>query len=163
MVNRGLEELYAAHAGPSTRLAYLLTGDHQLAQDIAQDAFIRAAGRFQHLRQPSAFGPYLNRVVINLVRDHFRKKAVEIRWLNRERGAAEEGIADNDPTDRYSLMGALAQLPERQRAAVVLRYYEDMTERQVADAMNVSHRAARSLISRGMGTLRNLMEGDVDD
>lgn len=162
MVNGGLEEMYAEHSTSATRLAFLLTGDRELAQDLVHDAFIRTAGRFQHLRSSGSFGPYLKRVVVNLSRDHFRRKAVEKRSLDRVRAGVPDRVEGHDPSDRSSLMPALAQLPYRQRVAVVLRYYEDMTESQVAEAMNVSARAARSLLSRGMATLRTLMEGDTD-
>lgn len=162
MSKGGLDDLYVAHAPAATRLAFLLTGDRDLAQDLVHDAFIRAAGRFQHLRSAGSFGPYLRRVVVNLSRDHFRKRAVEKRSLDKARADTLDRVESHDPSDRSSVMPALAQLPYRQRVAIVLRYYEDMTENQVADAMDVSHRAARSLLSRGMATLRTLMEGDND-
>ena len=162
MSNGGLDELYAVHAGAATRLAFLLTGDKELAQDLVHDAFIRATGKFQHLRSSDSFGPYLKRVVVNLSRDHFRRKVVERRWLDRERSGVVARFDDHDPSDRPAVIGAIVQLPHRQRTAIVLRYYEDLTERQVAEAMNVSHRAARSLLSRGMATLRTIMEGETD-
>ena len=159
----GLEEMYALHASAATRLAFLLTGDEELAQDLVHDAFVRAAGRFRHLRARDSFGPYLKRIVVNLSRDHFRKKKVEKRWLDREGPRSIEVVEAPDLDDRSSLVPALSQLPYRQRVAIVLRYYEDMSESQVADAMDVSHRAARSLLSRGMATLRTHMEGDTDE
>ena len=162
MGNGGLEEMYAVHATAATRLAFLLTGDQELAQDLVHDAFIRTAGRFQHLRSSGSFGAYLKRVVVNLSRDHFRKKAVERRSLDKVRAEIPAQTEGHDPSHRSSLMPALAQLPYRQRVAIVLRYYEDMTEGQVAEAMNVSARAARSLLSRGMATLRTLMESETD-
>ena len=159
----GLEEMYALHAPAATKLAFLLTGDEQLAQDLVHDAFVRAAGRFRHLRNPESFGPYVRRVVVNLSRDHFRRKVVEKRWLDRETSRVDGRVDDPDPTVRSSLIPALAQLPYRQRLAIVLRYYEDLSENQVAEAMDVSHRAARSLLFRGMATLRTLVEGDPDE
>ena len=162
MGNGGLDEMYAVHATAATRLAFLLTGDRELAQDLVHDAFIRTAGRFQHLRSAGSFGPYLKRVVINLSRDHFRKQAVERRSLEKVWPDVPDRVEGHDSSERSALMPALALLPYRQRVAIVLRYYEDLTENQVAEAMNVSPRAARSLLSRGMATLRTLMEGETD-
>src|SRR5437588_10602578 len=76
-------ELYLRHADAAVRLAYLLTGDLALAEDLAQDAFVRLAGRLVHLRDPDAFSAYLRRTVVNLSRSHFRRKRVERRYLQR--------------------------------------------------------------------------------
>ena len=163
MSDGGLEDMYAMHAPGATRLAFLLTGDRELAQDLVHDAFIRAAGKFQHLRSQDSFEPYLKRIVVNLSRDHFRRRVLERRTLERERSGFSDRVEVHDPSDRSEVIAAMAHLPHRQRVAIVLRYYEDLSEMQVADAMNVSHRAARSLLSRGKATLRTIMEGDTDE
>ena len=80
---RGLEELYRSHAQDAVRLAYLITGDHGLAEDLAHDAFVRLAGRLAHLRDPDAFGAYLNRTVVNLARSHYRRQKVQRTALGR--------------------------------------------------------------------------------
>src|SRR5438034_11207824 len=69
-----LAELYVRHAAEATRLAYMLTGDRQLAEDLVQDAFVRLAGRLVHLRDPGAFDAYLRRTIVNLANSHFRRK-----------------------------------------------------------------------------------------
>src|ERR671914_2177460 len=117
-----LAELYWRHAPDALRLAYLVTGDHHLAEDIVQDAFVSAFGRWRDLRNPQAFGSYLKRTVVNLSRDHFRK-------LQRERGLVRDFVEpdhhDGDSSTRIELqdelLRALRKLPVRQRAAVVLR------------------------------------------
>jgi RNA polymerase sigma factor (sigma-70 family) len=91
-----LEELYERHAADAVRLAYLVTSDRELARDIAQDAFVRVAGRFRHLRYPDAFDAYLRRTVVNLCLSHFRHQRVEREYVQRE-GAAPEGVAE--PTE----------------------------------------------------------------
>jgi len=160
-----LEELYERHAADAVRLAYLVTSDRELARDIAQDAFVRVAGRFRHLRYPDAFDAYLRRTVVNLCLSHFRHQRVEREYLQRERvapeGVAPEGVAD--PTElgtRDELRRALGTLPPRQRTAIVLRYYQDLPESEVAAAMRCSVRAARSLVSRGMETLRTILRSE---
>src|SRR5438045_537015 len=79
-----LDELYRRHAPDAARLAYLITGDRPLAEDLVQDAFVRMFGRFRDLRNPDAFEPYLRRMVVNLARSHFRHLKVERTYVARE-------------------------------------------------------------------------------
>ena len=77
-VERGsLSELYVAYAPDALRLAFLLTGDRALAEDLVQDAFVRLVGRLRHLREPEAFWAYLRRMIVNLATSHFRHRRVE--------------------------------------------------------------------------------------
>jgi RNA polymerase sigma-70 factor (sigma-E family) len=156
----GLEELYVRHAPAAVRLAFLVTGDRELAKDIGQDAFVRVAGRFRHLRFPDAFDAYLRRTVVNLCVSHFRRARVEREYVRREALTDEAAIDAPDAGDRDELDRALRGLPVRQRTAIVLRYYEDLSEEGVAEAMRCSVAAARSLISRGMQTLRTTVEAE---
>ena len=157
---RRLEELYERHAADAVRLAYLVTSDREMARDIAQDAFVRVAGRFRHLRYPDAFDAYLRRTVVNLCLSHFRHERVEREYRQRE-AAMSEGITRQPELEtRDELRRALGRLPARQRAAIVLRYYEDLSEETVAAAMGCSVPAARSLVSRGMETLRTIVRSE---
>ena len=156
-----LGQLYVRHASDAIGLAYLLTGDRHLAEDLVQDAFVRLVGRFQHLRNPDAFDAYLRRTIVNLFTSHLRRRRVERAYLMRE-GARAGGTAPTEPDvgTRDVLWNALQQLPQRQRAAVVLRYYEDLSEREVGDALRCSPAAVKSLVARGMETLRGLVRRD---
>lgn len=159
-----LEERYVRHAPEAVRLAYLLTGDAATAEDLAHEAFIKVAGRFHHLRNPEAFAAYLRKTVVNLSMSHHRRKRVERDHLARE--ASRPAPTSVDPPDvegRDELRLALRALPERQRAAVVLRYYEDLSEQQVAHAMGCSVTAARSLVFRAMETLRTQIPRGDDE
>jgi RNA polymerase sigma-70 factor (sigma-E family) len=147
-----LGELYARHATEALRLAYLLSGDPALAEDLVQDAFVRLAGRFLHRRDPEGFHAYLRTTVVNLVRSHWRRRAVERRFIERQGGP--QAVEAPDLSDQDGMRRALMELPVRQRTAVVLRYYEDMSEAQVADLMHCGTGAVKSLVSRGMTTLR---------
>lgn len=156
---RGLADLYERHAPAAVRLAYLITGDRERSRDVAQEAFVRVAARFRHLRFPDAYDAYLRRTVINLCTSQFRRERLERAFLQRE--GARERQATADPPDlgtRDELRRALRMLPSRQRVAVVLRYYEDLTEQDMAEATRCSVPAARSLLSRGMQTLRSIVE-----
>ncbi len=151
----GLADLYRRHAPAAGRLAYLLTGDRGLAEDLVQEAFVRVVGRFRHLRVPDAFDAYLRRTIVNLHTSQLRRKRVERAYLERERNTAgARGEPTPDVGLREELWRALLRLPVRQRAAVVLRYYEDLSERDAADALRCSPAAVKSLVARAMETLR---------
>ncbi len=157
-----LGDLYARHVGGAESLARLLTGDPHLAQDIAHEAFVRVTGRFGHLRSPAAFEAYLRRTVINLCKAHFRRARVERAYLRRE-GPRAAGMAAVGPEagERNELWTAVLALPYRQRAAIVLRFYEDMTEEQAARALRCSSRAVNALVSRAIEHLRRTVRRDV--
>lgn len=152
-----LEVLYATSIEEATRLAYLLTGDGHLAEDIAQDAFIRATGRFQHLRDQNSFTAYLRRAVLNGCRAHWRRQRVERRHLERARTERPRTIDPPDVGSRSEIVNALNALQPRQRMAVVLRHYVDLSERQTADLMSCSLGTVKSLTSRGLQALRDVM------
>jgi len=147
-----LEELYARHLPEAQRLAYLLVGNVHLAEDIAQEAFVRLAGRFRHLRNPDAFGAYLRRTVVNLCRGHFRRARVERSYLQTVGEPETEPGADEHVAP--DLVGAVRELPHRQRAAIVLRYYEDLSESETAEILRCSRKAVNGLVARAMETLR---------
>lgn len=159
--SRSLAELYVRNAPSAVGFAYLLTGDPYLAEDLAQEAFVRVAGRFRHMRFPDAFDSYLRRTIVNLFTSELRRRRLERSYLNREQRAAREvQVSTADISTRDELWNALRSLPPRQRAAVVLRYFEDKSEREVAQLMRCSLSAAKSLITRGMDTLRTMVRGD---
>src|SRR2546428_11281698 len=115
-----LGELYVRHAPEALRLAYLLTGDRGLAEDLVQDAFVRLAGRMLHLRSPGSFHAYLRTTVVNLARSHHRRRAVERRFADRR--STQAFIDPPDLSEREAMRSALLGLPLRQRTAIVLRY-----------------------------------------
>jgi RNA polymerase sigma-70 factor (sigma-E family) len=155
-----LADLYERHAPAAGRLAYLLTGDRVLAEDLMQEAFVRVVGRFRHLRVPDAFEAYLRRTIVNLHTSQLRRRRLERAYLERE-GRAEASTRDPDVDAREELWRAVLALPPRQRAAVVLRFYEDLSERETADALGCSPSAAKSLVARAMQTLRARIESET--
>jgi RNA polymerase sigma-70 factor (sigma-E family) len=152
-----LMELYQLNARDGVRLAYLMTGDRELAEDISQEAFIRVAGKWQDLRKPEAFRSYLRRSIVNLSRSHFRRQRVARNYLRRQ-PSTEASTALPDLERREALRLALQSLPHRQRAALVLRYYQDLSEQQTADALGCSVAAVKSLVTRGTSALRQRIE-----
>ncbi len=153
-----LEDLYVRHLPEATRLASLLTRDAASAEDLAQEAFIKVAGRLRNLRSPDAFDAYLRRAVVNLCMSYHRREKVSRTYAEHERALASgrapaSELPDVETTDE--IRTALADLPARQRAAIVLRFYADLTEAQTADSLGCSVGAARALVFRAMETLRN--------
>jgi RNA polymerase sigma-70 factor (sigma-E family) len=150
-----LGELYSVHAPGAIRLAYLLTGDKELAQDLVQEAFVKMMSRFQDLRKPVAFESYLRRTVVNLSKKHWRRLAVERRHrLLQEADISQKVVHLPDVATSEAQWEALQQLPARQRAAVVLRFYEDLSEHQTAQVLGCSSGAVKLLVARAMKSLR---------
>ncbi|MEA2460610.1 MAG: hypothetical protein QOH90_787 [Actinomycetota bacterium] len=154
-------ELYVQHADRAVRLAYLLTGDREVAEDLAQDAFVRVAGRLAHLRDPKGFDQYLRTTIVNLSNSYFRHRRVERAYLARERNISPP--ATDDPgravVEREELWRRLDGLSRRQRAAIVLRFYEDLSEAEVAETLGCAPGTVKSLVSRGLEKLR----GEIRD
>jgi RNA polymerase sigma-70 factor (sigma-E family) len=155
-----LGDLYARHVPATIGFAYLLTGSRTEAEDLVHEAFVRVVGRLQHLRTPDAFDAYLVRAVINLHTSRMRRLRVERRYLAREGLRPSDAVEPHDVGERDRIWRALDRLPKRQRAAVVLRYAEDRSERETADLLRCSLSAVKSLTARALDTLRAELRGD---
>lgn len=149
-------EVFALHGRDSVRLAYLLTGDRARAEDLVAEAFARVyvqwrRGRVTHVRA------YVRQAVVNQVRNAARRGFLERRESARRTGDHRGGRAhDDDLADRDEVAALLARLSDRQRTALVLRYWEDLPEVEVAAAMGCPTGTVKSLISRGLARLREL-------
>lgn len=152
---KSLDELYALHGPGAKRLAYLLTGDAELAQDLVQDAFARILGRFGNLTRPDNFDAYLRQTIVNLARRQWKRRERERRMLEREGAMQLRDAASVVDQDLGQVMWErLMSLPARQRAALVLRFYEDLSESEAAEILGTSVGAARQLVARGVAALR---------
>jgi RNA polymerase sigma-70 factor (sigma-E family) len=147
--DRGFLELYQRRFQEMVRMAYLLTGSVETAQDVVQDAFVRIHGHWGTVREPDA---YLRAAVVNACRSHHRRRAVERRAPLRDTGV--ESFAADELAD------VLATLPHRQRAAIVLRYYEDLPDRDIARALGCRVGTVASLIHRALSRLRQVVPRD---
>jgi RNA polymerase sigma-70 factor (sigma-E family) len=154
-----LEELYVRHMPAAIGLAFLLTGDRDAAEDLVQDAFVRLTGKFHHLRNPEAFGSYLRRTLVNLHLSRLRRIRLERHIAAQQRGIEPQSSMP-DVAGSADLWAGLQRLPPRQRAAVILRYYEDLSERESAELLRCSVAAVRSLVARAMETLREKVPGE---
>ena len=108
-----------------------------------------------------AFAAYLRRTIVNLHTSGLRRRRLERDWLSREGPAAARRVTSQpDVGARLDLWEALRRLPARQRAALVLRYYEDLSERETSEVLGCSVAAVKSLVARGGETLRELVRGE---
>lgn len=156
-----LASLYEEHSTRAFRLAYLLTGDHDLAEDLVQDAFVKLIGRFTDLRSPESFDAYLRRTIVTSSYGLFRRRRTERAYLVRQRGLAErtsDALPDVERKDE--LWAQLKRIAPRQRAALVLRYYEGLSEQQAADVLGCSLRTVKSLVARGIQAMRDQQGGE---
>ncbi|WP_406383093.1 RNA polymerase sigma factor [Streptomyces sp. NBC_01618] len=153
-----LIRLFDSRHAQLVRLAVLL-GAEQEAEDVVAEAFCALHHRWYRLRAPEAAPAYLRSVVCNLVRMRIRRLQVSRRHADVE----VSDIASAESTalmheDQRQVVDALKNLPARQREALVLRYWMDLKEREIAEAMGISKGAVKSHISRGMNALSRAME-----
>ena len=155
----GLTTLYTAHYRDLVRLAAFLTGDRDNAEEVVQDAYVKVCGSWRGLRDPGKGEAYLRTAVVNGSRSRLRRRQVAGRYRAeplRDMASAEAGALET--VRRGEVLTALQALPRRQREAVVLRYYGDLTEAQTAAAMGCSVGSVKSYTSRAMQALRPLLE-----
>jgi RNA polymerase sigma-70 factor (sigma-E family) len=139
------------------RLGYGLTGDQHLAEDLAQTALSRAYASWSRVRRTGNPDAYVRRIMVNANSGRFRKRRVAERLTGNVPDAAAI-VAVDLSDDRTALMAALMALPYGQRAAVVLRYWMDMSETEAAAALGCSVGNVKSQASRALAKLR-LTEG----
>jgi RNA polymerase sigma-70 factor (sigma-E family) len=140
-------ELYREHYLPMVRLAYLLVGSNSVAEEIVQDVFVRVRLAIDRADNPRA---YLRGAVVNGCRNQRRRESVERRY---QRYGPLAGAAPQD-----ELRDALAKLPDRQRAVLVLRYYEGMSEAEIAEVLDCRRGTVKSAAARGLAALRQVIE-----
>ena len=158
--DEALERLYAAHWRRLVRLSVLLVRDVGTAEEVVQDAFIAVHRRWGRLRDPDKALAYLRQTVVNRSRSALRHRTVVARHAARETVQANGAPADAPvmaAARRAAVLDAMRSLPERQREVLALRYYLDLSEAEIADALGISRGAVKSHASRGSATLRELL------
>ncbi|MEX2274340.1 MAG: sigma-70 family RNA polymerase sigma factor [Actinomycetota bacterium] len=153
-----LRAAFEEHYALLLRLSILLSGGREAAEDIVQEAFVRVAHRIEDV-PAERLRAYLRQVVVNLWRNQLRR-------LVRERGARARSLFDGqtdapDPADSTALRAAVMKLPAQQRACVVLRYYEDLPEREVAALLNCSIGTVKSHTSRALARLKKEFDDEA--
>lgn len=155
-------ELYGLHYRSLVRLAALLVHDIATAEEVVQDSFVAMHAGMHRLREDEKALSYLRAAVVNRSRSVLRHRVVVDR--NAPKPAPDMPSAEHSALallERSSVVAALRTLPHRQREVVVLRYYADMSEAQIAAAMGITRGAVKSHTSRAMTALRSLLERDA--
>ena len=158
--DEAVTKLYTAHYRPLVRLATLLLHDVGQAEEVVQDAFVAMHGRWWRLRDPDKAVAYLRTSVVNRSRSALRHRKVVEKHPEPSPGvaASAESYALG-AAEQGRVMAALRTLPDRQREAMVLRYYLDLSEAEIAAAMGISRGAVKSHTSRAAATLRETLGG----
>src|SRR5580658_8792318 len=157
--DRAVTELYSLHYRALVRLAALLVRDTPTAEEVVQDAFVAMHDGWQRLRDAENALAYLRQAVVNRSRSVLRHRTVVDKNLQKappDMPSAEHGALAQ--LERSAVVNALRKLPERQREAIVLRYYADFSEAEIATAMKISRGAVKSHTARGMAALRAELE-----
>ncbi len=156
-----LVRLFDQEGAALVRLARLFTDDRNAAEDLVQEAFIRLHRSAHRLRSEDKAAPYLRSIVINLARDHNRRGLMSLR----HREATAFGSAPEAPDDRLvlneqqsRLLDEVRALSPRQRDCILLRFYLELSEREIADALGISPNSVKTHCRRGLATLRKTIE-----
>jgi len=153
------DKFVAAHVDDLLRTAYLIVWDEGEAEDLVQECLLKVARRWPRVRRMEQPQAYARRILVNLALDGARRRAQRRRELEPGTPPILSAI---DPLQtietRAELLQALGQLHERQRAVLVLRYFNDLTEAQVADVLGCSPGTVKSSASRGLARLREALQ-----
>ncbi len=142
------ESLYRASCADMTRLAYLITGSLQVAEEVTHDSFIAVRSRWDSIENPRA---YVRQTVVNRSRSHLRR-------VKTQRNAPVEPPQVTLPEEVDETWQLVQQLPVKRRTAVVLRYYMDLPVDEIAELMNTRPGTVKSLLHRGRETLRKQLQ-----
>jgi RNA polymerase sigma-70 factor (sigma-E family) len=162
LAEQGVERLYRDYRLSLVRLAVLLVDDRETAEDVVQEAFAGLHRRWSVLHSEDAALGYLRASVVNGARSVLRRRrtvrrhpAADERALTAEAADAGALLAD----EHREVLAAIAQLPARQREVIVLRYWADLTDRQIADALGLSLGGVKSTASRGRDAIASMLGG----
>ena len=156
---RAVTAIYSAHYRSLVRLAVLLVRDVATAEEVVQDSFIAMHDAWRRLRDSEKALSYLRQSVVNRSRSVLRHRVVVDRNAPKpapDMPSAEQGAISR--LERTAVIAALRTLPPRQREALVLKYYADLSEAQIAATMGISQGAVKSHTARGMASLRTVLE-----
>ena len=160
--DRAVTALYTTHYRSLVRLAALLVRDVATAEEVVQDSFVAMHGGWRRLRDSDKALSYLRQSVVNRSRSVLRHRVVVDR--NAPKPAPDMPSAEHGAIaalERSAVVSALRTLPPRQREALVLRYYGDLSEAQIASSMGISRGAVKSHTARAIAALRSVLEREA--
>lgn len=155
----GFAEFATSRHGALYRYAYLLAGERGLAEDLVQEALVKTYVAWRRLRDPNNAEAYTRRVITTTAISWWRRKSWRAERPNDD--VPDQPMDADDATARIWLWHELRQLPPRQRAALVLRYYEDLTEAQTAEVLGCSVGTVKSQVFDALKKLRARLGEDV--
>jgi RNA polymerase sigma-70 factor (sigma-E family) len=153
--------LFDAHYAPLCRLAYVILGDSQMAEEIVMEALLKTFTGYRRIRHLDRADVYLRRAVVNLCRSKIRRKSIEIRVNATVHHRDEQRPPPWDPEHHEVsrvVWEAVRRLPERQRACVVMFYYQDLPETQIAGVLDCSVGTVKSQLSKSRAKLQRWLE-----
>ena len=159
--DRAVTAIYTEHYRSLVRLAAFLVRDTATAEEVVQDSFVAMHGAWRRLRDTDKALSYLRQSVVNRSRSVLRHRMVVDKNTPKpppDMPSAEHGAIIQ--LERSAVVSALRALPDRQREALVLRYYGDLSEAQIASVMGISRGAVKSHTARAMAALRAVLERD---
>lgn len=147
------EEFVSAYSTTLFRTAYLLTGNHADAEDLLQSALVTVYAKWRHVSRATAPDAYARRTLINTFVSS--RRPARFRRERLVQNPPDATTLDPDPDDRLALWPLVRALPRRQRAVVVLRYYEGLSEREIADVLKIATGTVKSTCSAALRSLRD--------
>ncbi len=159
-----LTTLYTEHYRSLVRLAATLLDDPSVSEEVVQDAYVKMYRAWNRIREPEAAIGYLRTTVLNLARSRMRRRLVARKHAPKpmpDAPSAESGAMESIEHDR--VLAVLHALPARQKEVLVLRYYNDLSEAQIADTLGISKGSVKTHASRGMSTLRAQLGDPIGD
>jgi RNA polymerase sigma-70 factor (sigma-E family) len=157
--------LFDAHYAPLCRLAYVILGDSQMAEEMVMEALLKTFTGFRRIRDLDRADVYLRRAVVNLCRSKIRRKSIEMR-VNATVHHRDERRAPHWDPEQHEIsrvvLEAVRKLPERQRACVVMFYYEDLPEAQIAEVLDCSVGTVKSQLSKSRAKLQKWLGSQLE-
>ena len=161
----GLEYLIARYQGKAVRTAFLITHDEPMAEDVVQDTFVRFYQRADCFDETRPFEPYFMRSIVNAALNSIKREkrgssftegdTSELENLLEEAASVEEQVEFK--TLKWQILDVLAELPPRQRAVIVQRYYLEMSEKEMSEALDASPGTVKWLLNAARTRLRSLL------
>jgi len=160
-----MARLVENHHSPLIGFLYRMTGgDRTLAEDLAQETFVRVIHSIRQYQYPRPFKPWLYAIATNITRDYFKRADMrhsadmpeDEPASDTDETRPEEAIMSQD--EERAVAAALMSLPDHQREAVILRYYQELSLAEIAEALNIPVGTVKSRLSLGLGRLRTMLE-----